>query len=352
MAVINLTTKYSKRIDERFKLKSVTDAYAGDAYDWDGSKSIKIYSIDKVGINDYSRTANANRFGTATELGDTTQTMTLTQDKSATFIIDRGNAADQMNIKECNRKLKEIWDEEATPEIDMYRLDKWANGAGTVNIDATELTKDTIVEAIVAANTALSNHKVPRNDRVCFIGETNYAKTLLSSEFIAVEKLGEKALANGVVGKIGAACIVPVPDDYLPAGVTFIMKFKGATADPMKLKTLRVQENPVGIDGDVGELRFYHDAFVLGNKADGIYVHASAATALPTASISSNAVTLTCAGATIKYTTDGTNPKNSDTAKVYSSAISITEDTTIKAYAEKDGVINSGIMTYEAKYSA
>ena len=30
MAVINLTTKYSKRIDERFKLKSVTDAYAGE----------------------------------------------------------------------------------------------------------------------------------------------------------------------------------------------------------------------------------------------------------------------------------------------------------------------------------
>lgn len=349
--MINLTTKYSNKIDERFKLQSVTDAFAGKDYDWDGSKSIIIYSIDKVGITDYNRNASSNRFGVARELGDTVQTMTLSQDKAATFTIDRGNNADQLNIKNCNRKVKEVWDEEAVPEIDMYRLKRWANGAGTVKINATALTKSTVISAIVAANTALSNAKVPKKDRVCFIGETQYANILLSSEFIAVEKLGEKSIANGVTGKIGQAYICPVPDDYLPSGVVFLMKWKNATADPMKLKTLRVQENPVGIDGDVGELRYYHDSFVKGNKAMGIYVHATAATALPEASIASNAVTLTCSGATIRYTDDGSNPKTSDTAKTYSSAITITKDTVIKAYASKSGGIDSGILTYNAVYS-
>ena len=352
MATINLTEKYSKRIDERYKLKSVTDAFAGHDYDWDGSKSIKVYSIDKVGIHDYNRGATANRFGVANELGDTLQTMTLTQDKSATFTIDRGNAIDQMNIKQANKKLKDIWDEEATPEIDMYRLNKWANGAGTVLINATALTKTTIVDAILKANTALSNKLVPKQGRVLFIGETSYATLALSDQLVGIDKLGAESVANGVVAKIGGASVVPIPDSYLPTGVTFILKHKGTSADPMKLKTFRVQENPVGIDGDVGELRYYHDAFVLGNKADGIYVHATAATATPTASITSNAVTLTSTGATIYYTTDGTNPKTSNTAQVYSSAITITEDTQIKAYAKKSGGIDSGILTYDAVYTA
>ena len=48
-------------------------------------------------------------------------------------------------------------------------------------------------------------------------------------------------------------------------------------------------------------------------------------------------VTITCAteGATIYYTTDGTNPDNTDTP--YTGAISINADTTIKAIAYKDG---------------
>lgn len=352
MATINLTEKYSKRIDERYKLKSVTDAFAGHDYDWDGSKSVKVYSIDKVGIHDYNRGATANRFGTANELGDTIQTMTLTQDKSATFTIDRGNAVDQMNIKQANKKLKDIWDEEATPEIDMYRLNKWANGAATVLVDATALTKSTVVSAIFKANTALSNKLVPKQGRVLFISESNYALLALSDQVVGIDKLGGESVANGVVGKIGGASVVPVPDSYLPANVNFILKHKSVSADPMKLKTFRVQENPVGIDGDVGELRYYHDSFVLGNKSDGIYVHASAAAATPTASISSNSVTLTSTGGTIYYTTDGTNPKTSETVQTYSSAISITANTQIKAYAKKADNVDSGILTYDAVYSA
>jgi hypothetical protein len=41
----------------------------------------------------------------------------------------------------------------------------------------------------------------------------------------------------------------------------------------MKLKTLRVQKNPPGIDGDVGECRFYHDSFVLDSKVNGLYLY-------------------------------------------------------------------------------
>ncbi len=77
--------------------------------------------------------------------------------------------------------------------------------------------------------------------------------------------------------------VVAVPDVYMPSGVQFLIKHRDSTADPMKLKTLRVQRNPVGIDGDVGECRFYHDSFVLDSKLDGLYVYTTTGAATPTA---------------------------------------------------------------------
>ena len=56
-------------------------------------------------------------------------------------------------------------------------------------------------------------------------------------------------------------------------------------------------------------------------------------------------VTISCAttGATIYYTTDGNNPTTS--SSVYSGAISVSETTTIKAIAVKDGMDNSAVAS-------
>jgi hypothetical protein len=252
---LNLTTKYSPLIDERFTLQSVTDKYAGKKFEFDGARSIKIYSVDKVTLNDYDRTSAGARFGTVTELGDTTQTLTMTQDKSFTFSIDHGNAADQLNVKHCNEQLKSNWDEVCTPTIDKYRLEKWIAGGGIACVNATALTNETVMRAIVTAAAAMSNCMVPKKNRVLLIRETVYVETKLSAELIGIDKLGEKAIAQGIVGRIDGMDVVPVLDSYLPDGVNFLIKYKDASADPMKLKTLRVQKNPIGYDADVGECR-------------------------------------------------------------------------------------------------
>ena len=56
-------------------------------------------------------------------------------------------------------------------------------------------------------------------------------------------------------------------------------------------------------------------------------------------------VTISCAteGATIYYTLDGTNPMEDGT--VYTSAINIAETTTVKAFAMKEGYLNSGVAS-------
>lgn len=346
---INLASKFSDKVAERFTQRSLTDAYAGKSYDFSGVKSIKIYSVDSVPVGDYTR-SGSTRFGSLTELGDTVQEMTMTQDKSFTFSVDAGNDAEQLNIKQVTKRLRMNWDEQATPLIDKYRFSKWMNGAGLVTAESAEPDKSNIVEKIMCGTAAMSNKLVPLTNRTLFIKESLYIKVKLASEIVGIDPLGGKSVGDGVMGELDGMKIVRVPDVYFPAGVNFFIKYKNATVDPMKLKTLRVQRDPVGIDGDVAECRFMHDAFVIGTKANGLYVDVAAASAQanPVIAKSSSTWTITSANATsIKYTTDGTDPKTSGTAQTYSEALSgLASGTVIKAYAAKTGLLNSGVTEF------
>ena len=72
----------------------------------------------------------------------------------------------------------------------------------------------------------------------------------------------------------------------------------------------------------------------------------------PEISCTDNTVTMSCdtASATIYYTTDGTTPTAESTA--YSDAIEITETTTFKAIAIKEGMADSNVVTEECEYVA
>jgi hypothetical protein len=113
---VNLASKYSTKVDERFKLKSLTEAGVNRDYDWAGVKSINVYSIPTVAMNDYQRTGLA-RYGTADELQDTIQTMTLTKDRSFTFTIDRGNHIEQQMVKNAGKALARQIDEVIVPRF-------------------------------------------------------------------------------------------------------------------------------------------------------------------------------------------------------------------------------------------
>ena len=278
---INLVTEYQKKIAERFTLGSLTDEAAGHDYDFTGVKTIEIFSIDTVATVDYTR-SGTTRYGNVTELGDTKQSLTLAVDKGFTFSIDAGNAAEQFNIKQANRCLKREWDEVCTPEIDAYRLKSWANGKGLTsgktvlsNVDAT-VNKSNIAELIFNGSAAMSDKKVPRKNRYLFIPELTFVKFKLA-EVVMAHQMNKEAVQNGFKGTIDGMKVVTVPSSIWPTltgggTINFMIKYKGATVDPMKLKNLRVQKNPMGIDGDVVEGRYIYDSFVKDSACDGIYI--------------------------------------------------------------------------------
>lgn len=343
---INLFQKYSPKLDERYRMTSRTDAACGNDYDWEGVNSIKVLSLMNPTLNDYVA-SGTNRFGTPTEVQDEAAVYALTKKRSFANTFDVTNVQDQGFVKRAVNYLKQVWDEVYVPEIDKYRLQRWADGAATVKVDTTALTKSTVVEAMLTAQAALDDLGVPHENRFIYAKSSIIIKYKLADEFKTADGIMTKYAIKGQKGEVDGSPLIGVPDSYLPAGVNFMIKYKKASADPMKLKMLRAHENVPGIAGVLMEGLCRYDSFVLANKANGIYVHAqSGASTTPTIEFASNVATMTAGtGETIKYTTDGSNPKVSETAEVYngSSKPTIPAGATVRAYAYKTGSVNSGI---------
>lgn len=274
---VNLAEKYSAKVDERFKLKSLTEAFVNHDYTWEGVKTLHIYSIPTVALNNYDRTASANRYGTPAELDDTEQDYTLTQDKSFTFIIDKGNNVDQMNVKGAGKALQREIDEVIVPTRDTYRLAQIAAGAVAAGNTATgAISVSNAYAKFLDGQKALDNKKVPITGRVAAIGATFYSLIKQDSTFIKSGDLSQKMLANGQVGEIDGVKLIRVPDSYLPANCAFIITHPSVTVAADKLAEYKVHDNPPGINGNLVEGRVYYDAFVLDAKKDGAYAHYTA----------------------------------------------------------------------------
>ena len=217
--------------------------------------------------------------------------------------------------------------EKINPLRDKYTLQKWCNGAGQVATSANAPTKSTIIGLLLDIEVAFSNAGVPEDDRFCFMGYSSWKLVRMADEFINNgNALSDKTILRGEYGRINTLRMVFVPDSYMPTNVYAIAVQKESVLAPLTWKTARVLETAQGFDGPVMEYHDMWDAFVIGVRNKGVYVLCASAKkaatptiANPSGSGASIYITATSSGATIYYTTDGTDPKYSDTAKTASS---------------------------------
>lgn len=268
---INLATKYEPHLLQAYNLASVITGKTNTDYDFAGVNSINILTAVTQDLNNYTRSGTW-RYGNPAELQDTKDTLTLTQDKSFSITIDRGNNTDQMNAKKSGEVVKAEIGEKVTPYFDKYALNVWATNAGTTVTQAT-VTKDTVLDLFINARKHFVNHKFPLTggNNYAYVTTTTYAYLLRNPEFISVEKLGQKVLSNGVVGKCMMFPVVEVPDDYLPTGCHALFAHKKSVLAPTKISELFVRNDVPGISGTLIEGRYYGDAFVLDALAQGVY---------------------------------------------------------------------------------
>ena len=348
---VNLASKYAKELAQAFHEKSYVDGIACKDYEFTGVKNLKVYTAVSQELNDYKRTGT-NRYGEPKEAQDTVQDMVVERDRSFSITVDKGNKAEQMGAKEASKILAIEMQEQAVPEMDKYALGKYIDYAGKTVAIEEEPTEETIVKHLSNGMVAMGNKKVPVDGRYIFIGWSQFGNLRLSKQFIGVEALAKEALVKGAVGTFMGAQVITVPDDYLMKGeykAYFLIVYKNSVLQPKKVQDYFVKENPAGINGALIEGRFIYDAFVIGAKCDGVYacVEANSKQETPKFALSGSTLTVTSAGAAkILVTTDGSDPRFSETAIASTSGGGITLETgTVKARAVAfaDGLFTSDV---------
>lgn len=267
----NYATKYQSKIAERFSIGSVTNSAAGNEYSFVGAKTIVVQSVDVVELNDFNRTAGSDRFGAVANLGNTKQELTMSQDKSFAFAIDAGDASDTAIELNAGKALRREIDEVVVPALDKYRLAQWAAKGTAYSIEGA-LDPDSIYEEILMANAEMTDGLVPTANRTIYIPTKNFVLLKQNTSFVGVESLGKEILSKGALGMVDGAVVKAVPSSWLPSGVEFIIKYKGATVDPVKLQNYYIRKDAQGFDGPVVEGRVYFDSFVLDAKKAGVMV--------------------------------------------------------------------------------
>ena len=269
---VNYAEKYSPNVDERFKLGSLTAGIVNNDYDWIGVSTVKVYSIPTVAMNNYSLTGQS-RYGTPTELGNEEQEMTITQDRSFTFTIDRKSYDDTMMTMEAGRALRRQIDEVVIPEVDTYRIGKLVSGADTSHVlKTTAVTADNAYEMFLSVQEILDDAKVPQGGRVCLCTPGYYKLLKLDDNFIKKGDMAQEIALTGLVGEVDGVPVVKAPTSYFPENTNFIVTNAIVMPAPVKLTEYKIHTDAPGISGWLVEGRIRYDAFVLDQKKPAIGV--------------------------------------------------------------------------------
>lgn len=275
----NYANRIQPTVDEVFRLKSVTDQIINNdiRLDYTGVNSVSIYGVSTVAENNYQR-SGTNRFGALAELDTTRQTFVLSQDKSFTYSIDRGNYEDSMMITEVGSTLQRQLEVVCVPNTDKYRLatlGAYGVANGFLNTIVL-LTSANIYTNFLNAGVQLDEKLIPNDGRVAFVTPPTYALLKQDSNFIKASDMGQAMLKAGVVGEVDGVVIVKVPSSYLPANYGFMIVHKSVLVAPHKFDTFRTLTDVQGVDGWVVEGRRYYDAFIPTQHGVGIWLHKNA----------------------------------------------------------------------------
>lgn len=275
---VTLASGHLKVLQENFTLPSKTSDIInnGIKVTFEGRNAVTIFNVETVAEVDYVR-SGTDRFGTLFELGNGTQTLTLSQDKGATWSIDTGNYEDTLLTQDASASMDRQMREVAVPNTDIYRLAIMQAYAVANGQSATAaLTTSNAFQKFLDHTAALTDAKVPEEGRVCYMTEATYNLLRLDQTFTkacndayADLKTGARTMVNGVLIKV-------VPTSYLVLNTGYLFTHKETMISPVKLETARVLTEQRGIDGAVCEYRRYYDAFIPTKRGASIRAHMTA----------------------------------------------------------------------------
>lgn len=270
---IDLVTKFQPHVDEMFKAESKLSLLTNRDFEWTGAHSIKVYKVSTSQMNDYDRNgtgANNSRFGPVKDLDATTEELTLKRDRSFTFAVDKLDQDETAQQVAAASALARQNREVTIPEVDSYVYGVMAENAGTKPA-AVALTEENIYDLMTQATETMDDAEIPETERVWVVSPAAYRLMKKSPDVTMSTDMGSEMRLKGVIADVDGAAVVKVPSVRLPENFGFMLVHPSATVAPVKLEDYRIHQDPPGISGDLVEGRICYDAFVLDNKAKGIY---------------------------------------------------------------------------------
>jgi hypothetical protein len=271
---IALQTKYSGVVDEKFKEGAKSASVVNSDFSFVGARAVTVQTISTATLNDYDRDGASLRYGSVETLNVTSQTLTMSQDKSFAFSIDTMDMDETALALTAGTALERQIREVMIPTVDTYRFGKIIAGAG--NTATATLTASDIYDAILKATETLDDAEVPQDGRILIVPPAIYALLKSSTEIILDTDMSDNQRKQGVISMIDGMGIIKVPATRLTAKTNFVVTHPSACTSPVKLASYKIHNDAVGYSGAVIEGRFYYDAFVLTNKEDAIYLHKTA----------------------------------------------------------------------------
>ena len=352
MATIHFGEKHMERLMKGFDAASLTDGLINREVDMEfsGAKTVHVKSILTTPLQKYDATRDidtGSRYGKTVEVSDDEQVFQMGDKISLSLTIDKTNNVDQFNMKKAGEVMNAYKQEQIIPYLDRYRMNKWANDGGMHHALTAAPTNDTIAQIIIKARNAQRNRRVTGN--AALIIPYEYLDVLsLSTQWVKLEQLGSQVLTKGTMGRFYGMDVVPFINELMPANAWFMIMGKKASIAPKKIDTFQGHVSPPRVAGDLLEFLMYHDAFVLGKKADDILVASMAENIapVPTIKVEGNNATITATGSTIYYTVNGADPRYSVDARTYTGPVALTAGDQLRAYAAAEGKYNSDVAKY------
>jgi hypothetical protein len=263
-ANVTLASKFESKLDDAFRLSSYTDQYVNKDYNFDGVNSITVYNLDVTPLVAYDVSNNANRYGGFSEITDTTETYTLTNDQAFQKTLDMMNEQDSAGAKKIGAWLAKQMNRVVVPEIDKNRFvtantaARDAAGGGVLPYSAA-----TILDDIFTMGANCDEVNAPDSGRVFFVDSLGYKD--IKAEVMPILHTAEPDIlhSRGLQGTIDGLPIVKVPSALLPTGVRGLFWHKDALLAARKLTETRIVDGAWVVSGKIVLGRIRHDSFAL-----------------------------------------------------------------------------------------
>ena len=280
---ITLFKKYVPMLDEAYKLASLTSVLDGpNELAREGANAGEIVIPDMVlqGLVSYSRN-NGFTDGTVTLANQTYQ---CNYERGRMFMVDYLDNQETAGVA-FGRLAGEFIRVHVGPEIDAFRISKYAGASGIGTASGALATGADVVAALRVAANAMDNGEVPLADRILFINPTLYGmvEDLDTTKSRAVLARFQQiiqvpatrmysAISLGTSGAGGYAATQAAKN------VNFLAVHKGAVIQYNKHiapKVITPEQNPTADAWKFG-YRVCGIADVFKNKKAGIYAHLTA----------------------------------------------------------------------------